>query len=759
MECQPASTARCAPSSGSPKDPKKRTRAPTTKERLSLQAVHQIKEAGKQTHLRATKTRETYSRHVRQAWSWLQGHFPPEGTPQVPARVEDESEVYTDPGFKDAFERMPNQCSDRALALYLSWRGFQENCSQSTVDGIRAAFKMLWDEADGATFCGNWHHNDVRHRWEGNLVLSAEVSDVVASIRHKVSSDGAERMHSGAMKKEYMDRILTWSESRCSLSIPFHYIRLAMLGYQLSLPGEFLTLGMWCDRIHTLDKTAVLTVARNRNYELVKLRRGDVYLDKTVVDRVFMKYLQGEEHSLTINDLNTYFEIHLKNRKGWQRKLDKGMREADLRCPSIHVSPIYPRPDMGSVCDTFLHLIFWMKWVEFVHLGRPMASEDFLFPATGANRVVQPGEPLSHDVVQAWINEAVAGAGIPGSFSTHCYRRGGAQYRFMFTRVGQRWTLACVRWWGGWAEGEHRDTLMRYLLNELHSYENDHSEAALARPASTEALYTTHASLTADVAALHTTMKEVSSTMATEMKEVKEVSSATSAEVKQMCQQLSHMGNLIVMALAPSPAHSASSPDAAAMHAHQRSSVIQPTPATRPHPPPPAGSQPMRLVPPQLSWPTSAPTLHSHVGPQRAIVVGTCKSNLPPGLLIPNVPVLHADGAHTPKSDSWRDIVHHWTEGEPWLGLHTPLKDWPHHYYNGRYGRAFNTKHYQRRVVATEFLDEFQGDEVAFLKAYGGAAREGHTKLLKAILAARRQHHRDGERRSHFANMQPNSST
>ncbi|KAI5986464.1 hypothetical protein EDD15DRAFT_2200064 [Pisolithus albus] len=172
------------------------------------------------------------------------------------------------------------------------------------------------------------------------------------------------------------------------------------------------------------------------------------------------------------------------------------------------------------------------------------------------------------------------------------------------------------------------------------------------------------------------------------------------------------MGNLIVMALAPSPMHSASS---------------------------------------QCMLPL--------VGPHRAIIVGTHKSNLPLGLLIPNVPVLHADGARTPKSDSWRDIVCHWTEGEPQLGLHTPLKDWPHHYYNGRYGRAFNMKHYQQRVVATEFLDEFQGDEVAFLKAYGGATREGHTKLLKAILAACRQHHRDGERCSHFASMQPNSST
>ncbi|KIO00090.1 hypothetical protein M404DRAFT_56606, partial [Pisolithus tinctorius Marx 270] len=38
------------------------------------------------------------------------------------------------------------------------------------------------------------------------------------------------------------------------------------------------------------------------------------------------------------------------------------------------------------------------------------------------------------------------------------------------------WTLAWVWWWGGWAEGEHHNTLMHYLLNKLNCYENDHSD-------------------------------------------------------------------------------------------------------------------------------------------------------------------------------------------------------------------------------------------------------------------------------------------
>ncbi|KAI6041006.1 hypothetical protein EDC04DRAFT_2602047 [Pisolithus marmoratus] len=503
----------------------------------------------------------------------------------------EELEVYSDPGFKSAFERVLNQCLDKVLALYLSWRGFQENCSQSMIDRIRAAFKMLWDER--------------QHNIPWGLALQrcmALMGREPASIRHKVSSEGAEWTHSGTMKKEYMDKILTWSESQCLLDFPSEYIHLAMMGFQALPLGE------------SLSKNAKLVVTRHlqhlacgatmftlwtRNYKLMKLKHGDINLDKTIIDSMFMKYLQCEEWSLTINKLSSYFEIHLKNRKGWQRKLDKGMRESDLQ--SNHYR-IYPCPDMGRACDVFLHLLFWMKWVEYVHLGWPMAEDDFLFPAISANGVLQLGEPLSHNMVQKWIDEAVTG------------------------------------------------------------------EAALVQPASTEALNMVHASLTVEVAVLHTKVEEASSFQGSDL-------------------------DLCMLGVRP----------------------------------------PLTLQCSLLSTSTSAfMSLPSQVGPHRT--VRTCPSDLPQGLFIPNVPVLHENGMWMLKADSWRDI------------------DWPQHYYNGPHGRKFNTKYYQQSMVTTEFLNEFRGDEEAFLKAYGHTTSEGHTRLLKAILDAHKQHRGDGECRHHFAN-------
>ncbi|KIJ15306.1 hypothetical protein PAXINDRAFT_36716, partial [Paxillus involutus ATCC 200175] len=51
--------------------------------------------------------------------------------------------------------------------------------------------------------------------------------------------------------------------------------------------------------------------------------------------------------------------------------------------------------------------------------------DDYVFPAMGAAGIMQPREPLSHDAVQSWIDQAVSGAKIAvsngGKFTTHTY--------------------------------------------------------------------------------------------------------------------------------------------------------------------------------------------------------------------------------------------------------------------------------------------------------------------------------------------------
>lgn len=122
-----------------------------------------------------------------------------------------------------------------------------------------------------------------------------------------------------------------------------------------------------------------------------------------------------------------------------------------------HTYNVYPQPNNPAI-DLYTHIWKWKEFYETRLLGRKLQPDEFIFPSFGVNGLVaHPHVPITSDLIQKRINEWTAAAGIRGAghFTTHCFRRGGAQYRFMFAPIGQRWTLARIRWWGGWAIGEH----------------------------------------------------------------------------------------------------------------------------------------------------------------------------------------------------------------------------------------------------------------------------------------------------------------
>jgi integrase len=99
------------------------------------------------------------------------------------------------------------------------------------------------------------------------------------------------------------------------------------------------------------------------------------------------------------------------------------------------------------------------NWLEFLkgHYNRDLGPDNFIFPSVGSNTTLQPASHISHDIIQQWIDEFASESGIVlkvGRLTTHCFRRGGAQDRFMAAPIGSRWSLAVVRWWGGWSPGE-----------------------------------------------------------------------------------------------------------------------------------------------------------------------------------------------------------------------------------------------------------------------------------------------------------------
>ncbi|KAG2094650.1 uncharacterized protein F5147DRAFT_819885 [Suillus discolor] len=254
---------------------------------------------------------------------------------------------------------------------------------------------------------------------------------------------------------------------------------------------------------------------------------------------------------------------------------------------------------------------------------------------------------------------------------------------------------------GGWADGEHRDTLVRYLLDELHAYETDYSDAlapisrgtdaslagehALTRPASTEELHMVHASVAADVNSLRNDMRSLTSVV---------VQAACSTAITLQHINLSHhFTNVFECASRTTTPPYTTQPVGRA-----------PTTVERPLSPRPVVS-PM----PTMTLSTSSTSRQPRVP-----TTASRSQKLPtPGLIIPQVPVTHPNGTSSPKNKSWKEIVKHWLIGDWDRGLMTPLKDWPREWYQGA-------------------NRQYESNEARFLTAYP-EAELGHTQLLKAV--------------------------
>ncbi|KAF8128271.1 hypothetical protein EV363DRAFT_1297891 [Boletus edulis] len=656
--------------------------------------------------------------HIKRGRAWLTEYSRNESSTRellpwtTPDHVVSKNDPYTNPTFVHAFDRVPNEFSDAALALFLTYKGF-------TMEGVRAAFKDLWDKAyvldesghgnrqrthsdcsDSSRYRGKWQQDPVSRQWIGNPAESAEVQDILRSLKHKASSEDGNRTHSLPMTKAYMEKTLSWSLEACPL------LEMAL--------GALESWTLW-----------------TRCFELIKVQRKHVTMpDPIAVHSVVRKCLLNQ--GLVESDLAVQFEANRYQ--------------------------LYPQPQLLA-SDSFLWLSVWMRWLEVYHYGRKLDPDDCVFPSIGANGVMQPHEPISHDSVQKSINEATTAAGILGSFSTHCFRRGGAQYRFMFAPVGERWTLAMVRWWGGWAENENRDTLIRYLLDELHTYETDYSnalaparvqrhandslmgEAALIQPVSVEDVRSMMDSFGANFSDLRTHMVHVNGTVH-ELKDTVTMllsrvplSGTTTTNAPHPIIPMDHgshassntRARLTIKIPPRGTASGVSTCRTRIASSSERVTRPQPTATTVARTPPslPSAAQPhFESVQSSDSSSLSSQPGHAHV-----------RLLLTPGLVIPDIPVRNPDGSRQPKSKSWRDIVKHWTEGDPALGLHIPLKDWPPEWTRGS-NRLFAAKHQQRSLIALEFTERFQSDEAMFIAAYPEAVH-GHCALLRAINTTR----------------------
>ncbi|KAE9048602.1 hypothetical protein PR001_g3742 [Phytophthora rubi] len=143
--------------------------------------------------------------------------------------------------------------------------------------------------------------------------------------------------------------------------------------------------------------------------------------------------------------------------------------------------------------NAYMHLCNWVDYASKTK-GHQWRDEDFVFPAltciskkvlktkdeaTGCEKVsIGWGKKMSEQAFITLLNCIVRGLNrdgqhIPGYvykhwsnnwFTSHTFRRAGAQYRFMYAKPSRRWSLRMIKWWAGWSVSESTETLVRYLL-------------------------------------------------------------------------------------------------------------------------------------------------------------------------------------------------------------------------------------------------------------------------------------------------------
>ncbi|KAI9088007.1 hypothetical protein DFS34DRAFT_698683 [Phlyctochytrium arcticum] len=133
-------------------------------------------------------------------------------------------------------------------------------------------------------------------------------------------------------------------------------------------------------------------------------------------------------------------------------------------------SRMYPATKEEIHLDAFYYL---KDWVEYLNnnIANALQPDDYLLPQITQNSKtgVSPFRrelPLTTKMIGNYLQKCITGSNL--------LKTVGAGYKFMYAKM--RWSLKAVRWWGGWAKGESKDVIIKYLLEELGKNEDDYGD-------------------------------------------------------------------------------------------------------------------------------------------------------------------------------------------------------------------------------------------------------------------------------------------
>ncbi|KAF8688094.1 hypothetical protein AX14_003512 [Amanita brunnescens Koide BX004] len=588
----------------------------------SVNEMRHISAVNREKFGKSKKTLEQYRRYINRGREFLAVCVQQRREDCAAAKDDIDDEL-----LLRAFDNPPNKHSAEALELFMVQKCLREDCGGSTSVSIHSAFAWHWDNMDGERYAGAYTYDGEQNEVRGCPAHAPFVKTLLKTIKAKGTADGGSRKHALPMTIEDMTHLVRWSERVCP-PVPIS-------GQGTTMEEQALTVTR-----HVFMRAFMTTAFTlwTRNFELCGLRAGHITGD-------FMQ----PPHNLP------YLRVSIVNRKGWLRKVNNRSEDdgpLENRTYKIYKQKVHE-------IDMRYHMHTWRTLLER-RLGRPLENEDYIFPYIAKNGIPHPDCTMSYQKMRELLNDFTEEAGLHSQYSTHCFRRGGAQYRFMYAPIGQRWTLNAIRWWGGWADGEKVDTLMHYLINSLQADENDYSDQLNPMQLNTDA-----------------PGKSL-------MGEHLELQPATLQDVRILQEAI--MNHLDRITVVPAPFNFPTHP-----------------PVTT-------------VMIPSAAAVTERNNRHHAFTPHAAPAAASTESDTEevpaviPGIRIPDL-----------KAGEWKKALDQWYRGDPTARLR-PLKDWEPREYQGRMRKVVASKRRTRELIAMAY-ERCGSDNTAFIQAYPQATR------------------------------------
>ena len=226
-----------------------------------------------------------------------------------------------------------------------------------------------------------------------------------------------------------------------------------------------------------------LELESHGNVRIMKMTRPQILMMNALLSLGFYVWFRIEEllrikfHDLDIDCRTIETDTPYINLKIVFRKTNSSDREKVSRYQ------IHPAQNVDEEqFDAFTNLHTWFAYLK--SQGQTLDGNSFLFRETTRHAVGNgaASKAMVDRLLKFLVDELDLLRGSPKDddgyicqMTTHCLRRGGAQYR-MFSSKSGKWDFTQISGWGGWSNSKNKDNLTKYLVDTLVARESDMSD-------------------------------------------------------------------------------------------------------------------------------------------------------------------------------------------------------------------------------------------------------------------------------------------